>query len=418
MMKRQKVTDKEFEQIMAAEPRPADPSNTAAGSTVVQMLSTLDRKLLDQIMIEQRFEPGEIVFHEGHVGDVAYLIWSGRVAVVVGDFIDPTAVIYRGPGEVVGEMSLIDNKPRSASIVAIDEVRLLGLNRTDFFDLLQMNPDFSAKLLELLSTRLRAAETMTRVNTEIGRELGEELELLQSQNEALQKLQRRRQELSELIYHDLRNPLGNVYSALNMLEIVLPEDVLEANRELLEIAKLSYHRMQILVDSLLDLSRMETGQLDLDKEPVNIGDLIEEVTKLQLFSLQKRDIELIISASSDLPPVTIDTEQIQRVLTNLIDNALKYSPRNGKILVTAVQQEDVLQISVVDEGPGVPPADRERIFDRFAQVPTGGIRPKGFGLGLAYCKMAVEAHDGRIWVEPGPEGVGSRFTFTLPLSAQ
>ena len=104
-MKPEKLSEAEFEVILAAQPTPIDPSETAAGSTVVSLLSSLDRKVLDQVMVENRYKPGEIVVYEGQHGDIAYLIWSGRVAVVQGEFSDPASVNYRGPGEVVGEMS-------------------------------------------------------------------------------------------------------------------------------------------------------------------------------------------------------------------------------------------------------------------------------------------------------------------------
>ena len=415
MMRTQKLPDEEFNIVRAAQPAPIDPSETAAGSTVVSLLSSLDRKVLDQVMVEHRYTPGEIVVYEGQYGDIAYLIWSGRVAVVQGDFANPSSVNYRGPGEVVGEMSLIDNKPRSASIVALDDVRLLGIHRNDFFELLQIDPNFSTNMMEILSNRLRAAEEMSRVNTAIGRELSAEVEVLQSENEALRQMEQRRQELSELVVHDLRNPLGNLFSALNMLELVLPEAVLEENRELLEIARLSHLRMQDLVDSLLDIAQIEAGRPLGEREPTNVASLMGEVTQLNAFALDKREMTLTQNFPEDLPPVLADPNQIRRVITNLIDNAIKYSPKGGPLTITAVRQGSMVEVSVVDAGPGVAPEERERIFDRFAQAEAGGIRPRGFGLGLSYCKLAIEAHNGRIWVEPGPEGVGSRFVFTLPV---
>jgi signal transduction histidine kinase len=414
-MNREMLTEQEFEVIRAAQPAPIDPSATAAGSTVVSLLSSLDRKVLDQVMIEHRFAAGEIVVREGQHGDIAYLIWSGRVAVVQGDFYNPASVNYRGPGEVVGEMSLIDNKPRSASIVALDDVRLLGIHRNDFFELLQIDPNFSTNMMEILSNRLRAAEELSRVNTAIGRELSAEVEELQSENEALRRLEQRRQELSELVVHDLRNPLGNLFSALNMLELVLPPDVLEANRELLEIARLSHLRMQDLVDSLLDIAQIEAGRPLGERKATHIPELMNEVTQLNAFALNKREMTLTLNFPPDLPPVWADPDQIRRVLTNLTDNAIKYSPKGGLLVVTAVPVDGMVEVSVLDAGPGVAPEEREHIFARFAQVEAGGIRPRGFGLGLSYCKLAVEAHNGRIWVEPGPDGVGSRFVFTLPV---
>ncbi len=414
-MNREMLSEQEFEVIRAAQPAPIDPSATAAGSTVVSLLSSLDRKVLDQVMIEHRFAAGEIVVREGQHGDIAYLIWSGRVAVVQGDFYNPASVNYRGPGEVVGEMSLIDNKPRSASIVALDDVRLLGIHRNDFFELLQIDPNFSTNMMEILSNRLRAAEELSRVNTAIGRELSAEVEELQSENEALRRLEQRRQELSELVVHDLRNPLGNLFSALNMLELVLPPDVLEANRELLEIARLSHLRMQDLVDSLLDIAQIEAGRPLGERKATHIPELMSEVTQLNAFALNKREMSLTLNFPPDLPPVWADPDQIRRVLTNLTDNAIKYSPKGGLLVVTAVPVDGMVEVSVLDAGPGVAPEEREHIFARFAQVEAGGIRPRGFGLGLSYCKLAVEAHNGRIWVEPGPDGVGSRFVFTLPV---
>ncbi|VAW41552.1 hypothetical protein MNBD_CHLOROFLEXI01-2133 [hydrothermal vent metagenome] len=413
-MKIEKLTEQEFEIINEAQPTPVDPSETAAGTTVVSLLSSLDRKMLDQVMVEHRFSAGEIIVQEGRHGDIAYLIWSGRVAVVQGAFSNPSTVHYRGPGEVVGEMSLIDNKPRSASIVALDDVRLLGINRHDFFDLLQIDPSFSTNMMEILSSRLRAAEEISRVNTAIGRELSAEVEELQSENEALRDLEQRRQELSELVVHDLRNPLGNLFSALNMLELVLPEDVLEANRELLEIARLSHIRMQNLVDSLLDIAQIEAGRQLGERKSTHLAPLLEEVRQLNAFALVKREMELVLNLPDDLPAVWADSDQIRRVLTNLVDNGIRYSRKGEPLTVTAVPRKEFVEISISDAGPGVAPEERAHIFDRFAQVETGGIRPRGFGLGLSYCKLAVEAHNGRIWVEPGPEGVGSRFAFTLP----
>ncbi len=417
-MRRKKLTDREFEIVNEAQPMPVDPSETAAGTTVVSLLSSLDRKMLDQVMVEHRYAPGEIVVHEGQHGDIAFLIWSGRVAVVQGSFDNPSTVHYRGPGEVVGEMSLIDNRPRSASIVALDDVRLLGINRHDFFDLLQIDPSFSTNMMEILSNRLRVAEEISRVNTAIGRELSAEVEELQSENEALRSLERRRQELSELVVHDLRNPLGNLFSALNMLELVLPEDVLEANRELLEIARLSHVRMQNLVDSLLDIAQIEAGRPLGERKATHIAPLLEEVRQLNAFALAKREMTLVLNLPDDLPAVWVVSDQIRRVLTNLVDNAIKYSPRGEPLVVTAVPRDNLVEISVTDAGPGVAPEERGYIFDRFAQVEAGGIRPRGFGLGLAYCKLAVEAHNGRIWVEPGPGDVGSRFVFTLPQAEE
>ena len=130
--------------------------------------------------------------------------------------------------------------------------------------------------------------------------------------------------------------------------------------------------------------------------------------------LARKDVKI----DTDIPfglPVVADREKIERVVVNLLDNALKYTPENGRIWVQAGQKAESVWVSISDTGPGVPAEDRERIFERFTQGTGEKLKRRGFGLGLAYCRLAVEGHGGRIWIQDGPNGIGSRFTFTLPL---
>jgi signal transduction histidine kinase len=119
-----------------------------------------------------------------------------------------------------------------------------------------------------------------------------------------------------------------------------------------------------------------------------------------------------------LPHVSVDNGLITRVFYNLIDNALKFTPESGLITIEAQTNENELLVTITDTGPGIPLKYREDVFRRFSQVPNQRGRRRGTGLGLTFCKLAVEAHGGRIWVESGPAGVGARFQFTLPLAAQ
>lgn len=416
-MAKGRVTEQELNRIMATDPTDGLLPDTAAASGLVKLLATLDRALLKEIMVEQRAKGGDVLFWEGDAGDALYLIWSGHTAVVKGQLTEPTEVLFRGPGDVVGEMALLEDKPRWGSLVALDEVRLLRIERAGFHKLLQAQPAISINLLSLLSSRLRATHEMSQANIRGDQQVLRQISSLMDENEQLMELQQIRQETNDLIVHDLRSPLNNMISVLNMLELVLPEEILAANQELLNIARLANTRMQDLVDSLLDVSKLEAGEMVLDLGPACMKMLVDEVVAMASLSLEQRGIHFRLSIAPDLPFVMADEDRIRRVLTNLLDNAMKFTPRDGRVAieVTAVGRE--MQVAVSDSGSGIPAADRQRIFERFAQIQrTGMRRVRGFGLGLAFCRLVVTAHGGHIWVEPGEGGVGSRFVFTLPLS--
>ncbi len=413
-----RITDTELRHLRTIEPSDGGLTDTAVTSSLMKILTSLDRRLLQELITEQHFAPGEIIFCEGDDGDALYIVWAGQVAVVKGSFSQPDDLFFRLPGEVVGDMALLENKPRWASLVALEPTRLLRIEREGFYKLLQAQPSISLNLLALLSARLRAIHQTSRTETVTpDRGVLRQISSLLDENEQLMAQQQLRQETSDLIVHDLRSPLGNMFSVLNMLELVLPEDVLAANRELLDIARLAHARMKDLVDSLLDVSRLDSGTLALDREWVTIRQVVDEVLRLASLSTSRRMIQLETSFADDLPPVLVDVDRIRRVLTNLLDNAIKFSPDNGRIRLEIGVVNQMLRISVQDVGPGIPPADRQRIFDRFAQVQKLGMRrPRGYGLGLAFCRLTVETHGGQIWVEPGDGDVGSRFVFTLPLN--
>jgi signal transduction histidine kinase len=267
-----------------------------------------------------------------------------------------------------------------------------------------------------LSVRLREAATTHNINEQVGRQLISQVTALQHENQELLELQRVRQETSDLIIHDLRSPLGLMYSAVQMLEMVLPEDQVKSNWELFDVIRNSYTRMQRLVDSLLDVARMESGEIDLRLVATSLPDLVDEALSPSRFAIEERGIELHTLIPAGFPEIELDKEKFIRVFDNLIDNAVKAMPSGGSLSIAAGQNEQEIQISITDTGSGIPPAERERIFERFTQA-AGGARPRGFGLGLVFCRLTVEAHGGRIWVEAGPGDVGSRFIFTLPLPA-
>lgn len=382
-------------------------------SSFIQLLVSADRGQLSQSFTEHRFAAGEVTLHEGAEGESMFLVWSGRVAIVKGELDSPVVLAYRIAGEIFGEMAVLENQPRSASVVALEDTRLLELSRTRFEQLLSEQPSVSRSIMEVLSARLRHMTSVRSTGELSEKRLTRQLTVLESENQRLEELQRLRQETTELIIHDLRNPLSAIAISLKMLTLVLPEAVLQANHELLEIAQTSAQRMQRLVDSLLEVSRMETGEARFDMQSFNLGPLLHDIVQRNAI-LARKGVKIDTEIPFDLQ-VIADRERIERVLVNLLDNALKYTPENGRIWVQAGQSADSVWVSISDTGPGIPAVDRERIFERFTQGAGDKLKRRGFGLGLAYCRLAVERHGGRIWIQDGPNGVGSRFVFTLPL---
>jgi signal transduction histidine kinase len=225
-----------------------------------------------------------------------------------------------------------------------------------------------------------------------------------------------REDLSSMIYHDLRSPLANVVSGLDVLEMMLPADQDPTIRSVLDIAMRSTERVQRLVNSLLDTSRMEAGQRLGNPEPNQVIDLVQSALDAVAPGAQGKEVQLEAAVPKGLPKVMADAEMIRRVLINLIENAIKYSNEGMKITVGAKRSGEFVEMWVQDQARGIPKSDQERIFEKFARVQVGASgKTKGLGLGLAYCKLAVEGHGGKIWVE-SEVGKGSRFAFTLPTA--
>jgi signal transduction histidine kinase len=188
---------------------------------------------------------------------------------------------------------------------------------------------------------------------------------------------------------------------------------LEHAPQLIDIAARATQRISNLVDSLLDISRLEAGQELTDRLPVSIKTLVESALDQMTLYAQRKRMCLKTELPEQLPLVLADGGMIERVLVNLLDNALKYTPVDGKVTVSVEVSDDLLWVRVHDNGPGIPLQYRRWIFDKFARV-RDQVSMGGIGLGLAFCRLAINAHGGRIWVEGAPEQ-GSTFIFTLPL---
>jgi signal transduction histidine kinase len=279
------------------------------------------------------------------------------------------------------------------------------------------DPDTHARALEVgaedfLTKPIRRAELLIRVGSllrlkRLGAELREQVELARRQHEELQKLQKQKEELTALIVHDLKSPLAvlrlNTQFALDSANV--PPEVSESLHEMSD----SIDTMRRLVMDLLDVSRAESGDLVLERSRVDLRSLVDRVAT----SLGRRIAERSQRLELHAEPAVVegDRDLLRRVLENLVDNACKYTREGGVISIVTRKQAKSVKVEVIDDGPGIPADARERVFDKYVQLGERRHRSSR-GLGLAFCKLAVEAHGGHIWVQENlPRG--SRFCIEL-----
>ncbi len=223
-----------------------------------------------------------------------------------------------------------------------------------------------------------------------------------------------REDLAAMIYHDLRSPLSNIISSLDMLGTILPVDNNPSLKSIFGIANRSTERMQRLISSLLDINRLESGQAITNQKVVEAKALVDSALAAVQPLLEGKQQALQLSLAENCPAIWADEDMARRVLINIIENGIKFSPTRGQLSISVEPEESWVRFSVQDSGPGIPLEARERIFEKFVRLQTERFA-KGLGLGLAFCRLAVEAHGGRIWVD-SRLGQGSCFSFTLPVA--
>jgi PAS domain S-box-containing protein len=228
------------------------------------------------------------------------------------------------------------------------------------------------------------------------------------------ELERMKSQLLSTVSHELRTPLASIKGFATTL---LRQDVEweeASRREFLSIIDEESDRLTELISNLLDMSRIEAGELRVEPEPIDLVPIVHETAAA--FQVMTSEHRFVVHLPPSLPQVLADPRRIRQVLRNLVENGVKYSLASGPVIISARVEQDHVQVSVADQGIGIEEQDLDRIFDRFYQVDSASTRKVGgSGLGLAICKAIVEAHGGRIWVE-SRSGVGSTFHFTLPLA--
>lgn len=271
------------------------------------------------------------------------------------------------------------------------------------------------------SQRIAEGNYTERVHVSGDLSKGEQDELAQlalSFNQMAAKLQQtenmRRQLIGD-VAHELRTPLTAIKGSMEGLI----DGVLLADAETYQAIHREADRLQRLVNDLQELSRVESGAFELDRQTMKVSDLVDSAIARLGNQFEEKGVALETQVPSGLPQVLADKDRIDQVLLNLVGNALQYTPSGGKVTISARAQDGEIHIAVADTGIGIPPEHLPHLFTRFYRVDKSRSRAGGgSGIGLTIARHLVEAHGGRIWVVSSGSGQGSTFTFTLPLSSQ
>jgi signal transduction histidine kinase/CheY-like chemotaxis protein len=263
----------------------------------------------------------------------------------------------------------------------------------------------------------RLAALLQETQKQLDAKVAERTSALQVSNLELARSSQAKSEFLARMSHDLRQPLNAIVGFTDLLLMTEGEPLTQKQRRHLGHVATASRQLLGLINDLRDLSRVESGRMEIHPEPCDVAALLDET--LALFRTQTQDgrISLVLETASPLSRLLADRVRVQQVLHNLLSNAFKFTPEGGLITVTAKQVGLELEIAVRDTGMGIPPEDQKRIFEAYEQAGSREGQQKGVGLGLAIAKRLVELHGGRIWVESAP-GQGSTFAFRLPGACQ
>jgi signal transduction histidine kinase len=365
-------------------------------------------KKIQQVCHQIEYRPGQIIFDEGSQADRFYIVAEGAVEVWKDYRLpekDLLAVHERG--HLFGEMALIDELPRSATVLAKEPARLFYIDRDDFHRIIQNNSEIAISILKSVSDMVRSSnEYFVESLRERARELEKTNQALQEAQEELLRKDRLSTlgKFSSLILHDIRNPLSILRSMAEMI-ILNSNESAKVERNAKRIIT-EADRLNQIASELLDYSR---GEIRLNMAIVNLESFFNRILDAVEEKLQARDIKVVTEIKVS-QPVIMDEQRMFRVFYNLADNARKAMPQGGTFTIRAFKADQTLKVEVSDTGVGMDPSIQRKIFDPFFSYSDEG----GTGLGMSIVKSVIEAHNGTLFVTSKPKG-GTTFRVTLPL---
>ena len=368
------------------------------------------------------YPPGHILCREGEYEEVFYILAEGTASIskTMGEEEGEKILRAAGAGDLIGEMALIQNAPRSATVRAVTECTALEMDKSDFETMLAQSPRMALDIIRITLDRMR--ENDRRMIAD-----------LQKANKVLRQLDRNKTEFIDVAAHELRTPITVLKGYANLLN-ASPE--IQNHPALVSVAagiQNGADRIHAVVNTMLDVTRMDTDELTLRLAPILLKQVILEVVSGLQKAASDRSIELIHTIQADTPLAQGDPTMIHKAVYHMTVNAIKYTPNGGRVTVAAekAQLENGMRgalITVRDTGIGLDPEHHELVFEKFYQAGkaiihssgTTSFKGGGAGLGLSIVRGVARAHGGKCWVEsPGHDEEkfpGSSFFLFLPVS--
>lgn len=345
-----------------------------------------------------------VLCQEGALERVFYILLDGEVQVTkLINQAEVRVLKHLGPGDFFGEMALIHNAPRAASVTALQPSTVLEINKQIFDQMLHRNASVSLAMVREVSRRLRENDEMAIEDLRVK---SQELALAYQQ---LAEQEYAQHEFLSTIAHELRTPLTTSYGYLQAMRLGMIHG--ETFTSTLETVEKNLQKIITLVNDILFLQEMELILLEF--VPVNLGKIIRSVIERMRGRARQNGVQIIISIAPELPEVNVDPRSMDRVVYILLDNAIKFSPMGGEINVELGFDKKTVWFKVIDTGVGIPPEAMPRLFRRFFRLDeVGGYLFTGTGMGLSIARQVVEQHHGEIVVE-SELGKGSTFTVKL-----
>lgn len=368
------------------------------------------------------YPPNHLLCQEGAHEDVFYIIAGGEAVITKKISENEGERILRtvGWGDYVGEMALIQNAPRAATVRTTTECTVLEMAKSDFEAMLGRSPRMALSIIRSTLNRMRANDQMA-------------IQDLQRTNKVLERLDHNKLDFIEIAAHELRTPLTVMKGYINVMRL---DASVKGNPTLIEVVdgiSKGTERLHEIVNTMLDVTRVDSDKVRIAPVPVPLKNVVNDIAHNLRNEAASRKLNLEIEHAVDTPYINADPTLIQKALYHLIVNAIKYTPDGGRIVirtraVTLEREVPAAEISIQDSGIGLDPEHHELIFEKFYQVGSVALHSSskiafkggGPGLGLAIARGVARAHGGKLWVEsPGHDELrfpGSTFYLQLPVN--